>query len=111
MNEFVTFFTVITTISGAVWAFVGRQRDIAAERAAEREAAAAAAALPFDEVDALAYVVPPQSSVIPTAQEVVIENPLPFDPIAPLYTHLPFEGEPVAVDAERAIRSRRRARA
>jgi len=109
MNEFVTFFTVITTISGAVWAFVGRQRDIAAERAAEREAAAAAAALPFDDVDASAYAVP-ASSVIPTAQEVTIENPLPFDPIAPLYTHLPFEGEPVAVDAERAIRSRRRAR-
>jgi len=110
MNEFVTFFTVITIISGAVWAFIGRQRDIAAERAAAREAAKAAAALPFDEVDTAAYIIAPQSGVIPTAQEVTIENPLPFD-AAPLYNHLPFEGEPVAVDAERAIRNRRRARA
>jgi hypothetical protein len=110
MNELTIFCTSTIIILGSIWAFVGRQRDIAAERAAEREAAQAAAALPFDEVDALAYVVPPQSGVIPVAQEVTIENPLPFDPI-PSYTHLPFEGEPVAVDAERAIRSRRRARA
>ena len=107
MNELTIFCTSTAIILSAIWAFVGRQRDIAAERAAEREAAQAAAALPFDEVDALAYVVPPQSGVVPVAQEVVIENPLPFD-AAPLYTHLPFEGEPV--EQERAIRSRRRAR-
>ena len=101
MNEFVILCTSITVVSGAIWAFVGRQRDIAAER----EAAKAAAALPFDDVDASAYAVP-ASSVIPTAQEVTIENPLPFD-AAPLYTHLPFEGEPIAVDTERAIRNRR----
>jgi len=106
MNEFVIFSFSFTAVLATAWAFVGRQRDIAAER----EAAKAAAALPFDDVDASAYVTPPQSGVVPVAQEVVIENPLPFD-AAPLYTHLPFEGEPVAVDAERAIRSRRRARA
>jgi len=106
MNEFVILLTVVTVISGGIWAFVGRQRDIAAERAAEREAAKAAAALPFDDVDASAYVIPPQSGVVPVAQEVVIENPLPFEPI-PMYAHLPFEGEPLTIDAERAIRSRR----
>jgi hypothetical protein len=107
MNELVVFCTSITIILSVVWAFIGRQRDIAAERAAEREAAEAAAALPFDDVDASAYIIPPQSGVIPTAQEVQIENPLPFD-AAPLYTHLPFEGEPL--EGERAIRNRRRAR-
>jgi hypothetical protein len=105
MNESIIFLFVFTAAMGIAHAVTARRRDIVAER----EAAKAASALPFDEVGASAYVVP-ASSVIPTAQEVTIENPLPFDPI-PAYTHLPFEGEPIAVDAERAIRSRRRARA
>jgi len=109
MNEFVILCTSITMVLGVIWAFVGRQRDIAAEREAAKAAAAAASALPFDEVSASAYVVP-ASSVVPVAQEVTIENPLPFDADS-VYRPLPFEGEPVAVDAERAIRNRRRARA
>ena len=108
MNEFVILLTVGTVISGGIWAFVGRQRDIAAERAAEREAQAAASALPFDEASAAAYIIPPASSVVPVAQEVVIENPLPFD-VLDAYRPLPFEGFPL--EQERAIRSRRRARA
>jgi cbb3-type cytochrome oxidase subunit 3 len=102
MNESIIFLFVFTAVLGIAHAFTARRRDIAAEREA-------ASALPFDEADTAAYIVAPQSGVIPTAQEVVIENPLPFDPI-PMYAHLPFEGEPVALDAERAIRNRRRAR-